>query len=279
MVQEVVARANGGSAQAEPVDEPNRPRRILCATDLTGRSWSAERRASLLAQQMNAELLFVHAMPTASSRRARRLMFARAHIQLLSRADRALAHAPYEAKVSVRHGTPIQAITEAASEWQPDLIAMARPRQRTLDLVLGTTVERVIRATQRAVLVVNATTDRNYRNAVLATDMSDVSVHVARTLTSMGVDLSREVLVERTRPLEAIQKCLQIAHPELLVIGTSRWFKLKRMLFGSVADQVLRRVECDVLAISPPVRATRNRAATGTAAATSLAVTDQSLSV
>jgi nucleotide-binding universal stress UspA family protein len=124
---------------------------------MTDRSSAAEGRASLLAQQLCAEVLYVHALPLSMSRRVRRLNFARAHVQLLSRAERAMAHAPHNARVSVRHGTPVQAITEAACEWQPDLIVMARPRQRPLDLILGTAAERVIRATGRPVLIVNAT--------------------------------------------------------------------------------------------------------------------------
>ena len=211
-----------------------------------------------------------------------------------------MSHAPQGAKVSVRNGTLIQAIKDAACEWEPDLIVMARPRQRALDLILGTTAERVIRATRRPVLIVSATTQHKYRNVLLATDMSDVSVHVARTLMSMGmleeaytwivhpldavaayrqqwrrvlgaellqrmsaegVDLSRvDVVVEPARAIAALQKSLQTSHPELLVIGTGRWSRLKRILFESVADHVQRRVECDVLAIAPPARAGSSRA-------------------
>lgn len=139
----------------EPLSQSLVARRILCVTDLTDRSSAAERRASLLAQQLNAEVMFVHVMPATLSRRVRRLNFARAHVQLLSRADRALAHAPRGAKVSVRNGTLIQAITDAASEWEADLIVMARPRPRALDVILGTMAERVIRATRRPVLIVS----------------------------------------------------------------------------------------------------------------------------
>jgi nucleotide-binding universal stress UspA family protein len=314
IMQDVLARAVGESTLAGAVAEPKVVRRILCATDLTDRSWPAERRAALLAQQMSAEVLFVHAMPIAQPRRIRRMAFARAHAMLLSRADNALADLSQEARTSVRHATAVQAIIGAASDWQPDLIVMARPKLRARDLVLGTTAERVIRATRRPVLLVNATADRNYRSVLLAADMSDVSVHAAQTLVSMkmleqasaawivhafqppyygllrphrleatayrrqwqgllsaellqrmsvtGMDLARtDVVVELARPLEAIHKWLQRSRPELLVIGTSRWFMLKRLIFGSVADQVLRRAECDVLAIPPPARASSTGAA------------------
>lgn len=330
MMHDDLAGANHGSVPAEPADEPSTACRILCATDLTERSRDAERRAALLAEQMDAEVMFVHAVAESRTQRVRRRMFARAQMQLLSHAERAMTHAPRNARVSVRQGSVMNAITEAAREWEPDLIVMARPSQRTMDLVLGTTAERVIRATHRPVLVVNGNASHRYRNLVLATDMSDVSVYVARTLISMGmlrdtyawivhafhapyrgllssrtdltahqqqwrralsrellqkmsaegVDLSRvEVVVEHARPLDAIQKCLQQARPELLVVGTSRWFMLKRILFGSVADQVLRRVDCDVLALSPHARAAIARESAGRAAAVAVPLPDQSLSV
>lgn len=330
MMQGDSARADEDSA-AVPDAGRIEGRRILCATDLMARSEDAERRAALLARQMNAEVLFVHAIARVQSQRARRKMFARAHMQLLSRADKTMTHSRSDARVSVRHGTPIQAIIEAANEWQPDLIVMARPRQHTVDLVLGTTAERVIRATHCPVLVVSGRAERSYRSLLLATDMSNVSVHVARSVMSMGlleqaytwivhafqpsyhgllsshrvaetphqqqwrsalssellqkmsaegVDLSTvDVVVEQARPLDAIQRCLQSTQPELLVIGTSRWFMLKRMLFGSVADQLLRRANCDVLAISPAARVAGERVVSSRPAAPAIPMVGRSASV
>jgi nucleotide-binding universal stress UspA family protein len=75
---------------------------------------------------------------------------------------------------------------------------------------------------------------------------------VLQTLGDAGVDLARvHVLTEQARPVDAIQHAMERVQPELLVIGVSRWFALKRILVGSVADQVFRGVNCDILAISP----------------------------
>jgi nucleotide-binding universal stress UspA family protein len=196
MSQDVAACTHDESRLDSPLGKPSTAARILCATDLTDRSSAAERRASLLAQQTDAEVLFVHALTPVLSRRVRRLNFARAHVQLLSRVDRAMAHAPQCANVSVRHGTPVQVITQAAGEWQPDLIVMACPRLRTFDLILGTTAERVIRATQRPLLIVNAAEHGNYQDLLLATDISKVPVHVARTLKSMNIAGCSEIFEE-----------------------------------------------------------------------------------
>lgn len=75
---------------------------------------------------------------------------------------------------------------------------------------------------------------------------------VLHSLRDAGVDLKRvHVSTEQGRPLTAIQRAMHEMQPELLVIGVSRWLALKRILAGSVADQVFRSVTCDVLAISP----------------------------
>lgn len=52
--------------------------RLLCATDLTPRSDDAMRRAAVLAKQMNAEVLFVHAVSEARSGRVMRMKMNRA---------------------------------------------------------------------------------------------------------------------------------------------------------------------------------------------------------
>jgi nucleotide-binding universal stress UspA family protein len=49
--------------------------------------------------------------------------------------------------------------------------------------------------------------------------------------------------------MTAIQDTLSDAATELLIIGASRWFFLKRLLIGSVADRLLRSVTCDVMVI------------------------------
>jgi nucleotide-binding universal stress UspA family protein len=278
-------------------------KRVLCATDLSPRSDQAMLRAALLAKQMNAQALFVHAVDDSQPGRTIRMKVNRAQARLLSQSERAMKHAPKDAEIAVRLGTPVQAIAAASAEWNPDLVIMAAPRKRRLDFVVGTTAERVIRATHRPVLIVSGAATGAYEKVVLATDLSPTSAHVARTVVDMGLlanayawlvhafapphqgmittevvleeqlterwrdAISRELVreleeagVDRTRvhiaaeparPLDAIERALERARPELLVIGVSRWFMLKRLLVGSVADQVLRKINCDVLAISP----------------------------
>ena len=60
---------------------------------------------------------------------------------------------------------------------------------------------------------------------------------------------STRVVVRGEPPATAIRAVLEDERPELLVIGASRWFLLKRLLIGSVADRLLRAAPCDVLVI------------------------------
>lgn len=291
-------------------------RRILCATDLTARSERAMQRAALLARQINAEVLFVHAVSDKLFGRALRMKVNRAYARLTSESERVMKHAPHDATVTVQLGQPLDVVIAAAHDYNPHLIVMARPTRRRLDAIFGTTAERVIRGTDRSVLVVSDTAERAYERVVLATDLSSTSAHVTRTVVDMGMlknaqacvvhafelpyhniatakrftpaevsthqeewhsAVKRDVLsnlsdagvdlagvhlsIEQARPLTAIRRAMDRARPELLVIGVSRWFALKRVLVGSVADQVFRSVNCDVLAIAPSPVETKWRSA------------------
>lgn len=281
-------------------------KKLLCVTDLGKRSDDVIARAVMIARALDAQVQFVHAVSDSYAGRVLRMKVNRAHARLLLLAERAMKHAPENASVNVRIGKPLAAITEAARDWKPDLIVMAAPRRSRLDYLLGTTAERVIRATQRPVLIVSQPAAIPYSNVVLASDLTSTTRQVAKTAVSMGmlqdarawvvhgftpppegmiardalevkrqddadralrermhrelledlvaagVDLKRvHVTAQPATPLTAIRSTLESTNADLLVIGTSRWLALKRLLFGSVADAVFRNVRCDVLAVSP----------------------------
>jgi universal stress protein E len=64
-------------------------------------------------------------------------------------------------------------------------------------------------------------------------------------------DLTNVLLIEKGGPFEAIDSAVKQIQPDLLIIGTRGHSGLGRLLLGSVADQVLRQIECDVLAVPP----------------------------
>lgn len=57
------------------------------------------------------------------------------------------------------------------------------------------------------------------------------------------------VVVRREPAAQVIREVLEQEQPDLLALGASRWFLIKRLLMGSVADQALRTARCDVLVI------------------------------
>lgn len=85
------------------------------------------------------------------------------------------------------------------------------------------------------------------------------------------------VVVSSEPPAMAILDVLEREQPELLAIGASRWFLLKRLLMGSVADRLIRAASCDVLVIPnrpaalrlgmPAASASTGRTAAGEASA------------
>lgn len=302
-----ITERRGAVAHEQLASEAMRKRRLLCATDLTSRSERVLQRTALLARQMNAEAVFLHAVEESMPGRALRMKVNRAYVRLSWESGRVMKHAPQDATAWVRLGDHLDVIAATARDYGPDLIVMAKPRPRRLDMLMGTTAERLIRNTNHSLLAVSGAADRPYERVVLATDLSSTSAHVVRTVVEMGmlkhayawvvhafglpyqeivtadrlddrefqahraqwaerirgevlqnlqdagVDLARvHVSTELARPLGAIQRAIERVQPELLVIGTSRWFTLKRILVGSVADGVFRNVGCDILAIAPP---------------------------
>ena len=71
-------------------------------------------------------------------------------------------------------------------------------------------------------------------------------------LDSAGVDRSSFRLVfQQTRPPRAIQRVIRRVQPELLIVGTKERAALNRVVRGSVANDVLRGLECDILVAAP----------------------------
>lgn len=64
-------------------------------------------------------------------------------------------------------------------------------------------------------------------------------------------DMADVLFVEKGGPYEAIEIGVSKFRPDLLVIGTRGHSGVKRILLGSTADQVLRQIDTDILAVPP----------------------------
>lgn len=135
-----------------------------------------------------------------------------------------------------------------------DLSNASLPMMRTairlaaLDHVSATVVHAIHPSyddTMRTVGLDEPTIARYQRSSQEAAKQRLQSMIVAAGLRSGNT----RVIVRGQPPATAIRAVLEYEHPELLVIGASRWFLLKRLLIGSVADRMLRAALCDVLVI------------------------------
>jgi nucleotide-binding universal stress UspA family protein len=146
--------------------------RILVATDLSSRADRAMRRAAIAAAASGAELLILYAVdddqPPAMVEATRREAAA-----LLARAAEGLPELRnLPTRTLVEAGDPFDVILRQAEAEACDLIVLGEHRRRLLrDMLVGTTVERVIRLSPRPVLMVNALPIEPYRRVLAACDL------------------------------------------------------------------------------------------------------------
>ena len=140
---------------------------ILAATDFSTRSQRAVRRAGLLARDTGAELTLVHVVDddqppelvALERREAERILGEQigAMAELRELQPRAL----------VVEGDPFDGILRAAASASADLVVMGAHRKQLLrDILVGTTIERVIRTGPFPVLMVNQAVEQPYRTAL-----------------------------------------------------------------------------------------------------------------
>jgi nucleotide-binding universal stress UspA family protein len=161
---------------------------ILAATDFSTRSQRAVRRAGLLARDGGADLTLVHVVDddqpsgliALERREAERILGEQigAVAELRGLPSRAL----------VVEGDPFDGILRAAASTSADLVVMGSHRKQLLrDILVGTTIERVIRTGPFPVLMVNKEADQPYRTALAPVDLSEPSVHAIRTSGILGL--------------------------------------------------------------------------------------------
>ncbi len=154
---------------------------ILLATDLSARSDRALDRAIQLARQFNVPLLAVHVLsPPHSLSLAAPVPVAVGPLveQAEARLLRDIEPLVEGVKVAVRvyTGDPAERLRQVADEEKCALIVTGVARDETLGrMLLGTTVERLVRETSQPVLVVKQRARAPYQDAVVATDFSPAS--------------------------------------------------------------------------------------------------------
>ncbi|OZI63602.1 universal stress protein [Bordetella genomosp. 11] len=148
---------------------------ILLATDLSARGDRALDRALLLARQFGTSVIALHvidsqvrALPTPQRPAAERESQARrALLRDLDGVDAGV-------EIMVRCGDPVRLLQQVAEERRCGLIVAGVARDETLGrILLGTTVEKLVRISSTPILVVKRRARRPYRNALVACDFSE----------------------------------------------------------------------------------------------------------
>jgi universal stress protein E len=201
---------------------------ILAATDFSTRSQRALRRAGLLARDSDADLTLMHVVDddqppdlvALERREAERILGEQigAMAELRGIRSRALVVA----------GDPFDGILRAAESTSADLIVMGAHRKQLLrDILVGTTIERVIRTGPSPVLMVNREVDQPYRTALAAVHLSEPSANAIRTGKALGLPGGAR--------LALVHAFLPLAKGQMFYAGLSQ-----DTIDGYVADERLR---------------------------------------
>ena len=186
------------------------PQRILLATDLSARCDRALDRAASLAQGWHAELVALHVLEQPEEFYAteleRRLPSWRRPPDRLHLVEEQLRRDAMEVAgnvtVVLEQGDPAEAILRVAAERACDLIVTGMARNETLGRFwLGRTVDRLLTTSPVPLLVVRQRVRRLYAHIVVATDMSDSSLHALQATMTLFPDQPLTVFHAYKAPL------------------------------------------------------------------------------
>nr|WP_213546293.1 universal stress protein [Vannielia litorea] len=144
--------------------------RILIATDLSERSDRALRRAFRLAEEMDAELTVLTVVDEDLPEKIATVMAAEAEAQLVAQCG---TISERKAAIRVETVEPVAAITTSASSIDADLLVLGVHRPRPFwDIFTGTTMERIVRASERPVLLASGPVTGAYERVLCGIDLS-----------------------------------------------------------------------------------------------------------
>jgi nucleotide-binding universal stress UspA family protein len=154
---------------------------ILAATDFSTRSQRALRRAGLLARAEAAELAIIHVVDDDQPQRLVEMEVRESERMLAELISAVSELRDVRCHPMVVKGDPFDAIVRTAAAQTADLIVMGAHRKQLLrDILVGTTIERVIRTGHHPVLMVNNEVNAPYEVVLTPVDLSDASANAIR---------------------------------------------------------------------------------------------------
>ncbi len=168
--------------------------KFLVATDFSTRSDRALRRACLLARQLSAGLVLVHAVDDDQPERLIEARRTEAGALLDETARTICAGDGIDCESRVVLGVASAGIVDTAEELTADLIVIGPHRREVLrNTFFGTTAERAIRTSRRPVLMTNGVPTGPYRHVLLSTDLSECSLTAAQAAKQLGLLAAAEI--------------------------------------------------------------------------------------
>lgn len=289
--------------------EHSEMRRILAATDFSGRSERAIRRAGLLAKKFGAEIVLAHVVDDDRPKHMVQVAENEATAALENTVRSLSELSGCRCDVRIVRGDAFDGIVRLTEAVAADLVVMGTHRRQLLkDVLVGTTLERVIRMRPAPVLVVNSEPLAPYLGTLIAVDLSECSGRALRAAVSLGLlagtrttilhvfdpmakgmlatagvpaekikayvaEAGSEASLELTRFLKGLdlggveyatrvqpeegppgRMILEVASylsPDLVVIGTHGRTGIAKLFLGSVAQELLKALETDVLVVAP----------------------------
>jgi nucleotide-binding universal stress UspA family protein len=159
--------------------------RILVASDLSSRSDRAVERAVQLAQEQGGKIVLMHVidedLPATVITRMRQT--AEEVLGAVAQSE----HAPEDTEIVVETGDPVLTIAEMAEALDVDLVVLGVHKPRPFwDMFSGTTMERLVRALHRPVLLVHDPVTGPYASVLCGVDLSPSCLAAGRTARSLA---------------------------------------------------------------------------------------------
>lgn len=170
--------------------------RLLCATDLLPKSEAAIDRAGLLAGQLQAQLSLLHVVAPTTSDRNLEQSLQLAITGLNARARPPAWRAGSSPEVNVRTGSPSRLILDAIDKHHVDLLVIGPHRKRSMrDVLEGTIAEKILNKRQCPLLIVSKPAEAEYRQVLLALDVTEESGEAVRAAESLILNARSQAMV------------------------------------------------------------------------------------
>ena len=170
-------------------------KRLLVATDFSARSDRALRRASLIARKLSAKITLLHVVDAERPVTLTESDRSSAAAVLADTASTLRSEDGIEADWMVQVDDVHSGILAAAEEIAADLIVIGPHRSRLRDIFVGTTAERVVRQSNRPLLVAVEMPAAHHRATLLALDFDKASKAAGRAALAMGIFDHTDVVV------------------------------------------------------------------------------------